>query len=141
MRSSGASSEETSCNKERVMEECPKTTATTHLIDCGYIAELIEAIGGDDYRTLVASFKDEAEAQVVTMQAKRNAGDIEGVKHSAHRLAGLLSQFGAFEVVGLAERIRECDSPDDIGELARSEERRVGKECRRLCRSRWSPYH
>jgi hypothetical protein len=25
--------------------------------------------------------------------------------------------------------------------LYRSEERRVGKECRRLCRSRWSPYH
>ena len=24
---------------------------------------------------------------------------------------------------------------------ARSEERRVGKECRALCRSRWSPYH
>ena len=26
-------------------------------------------------------------------------------------------------------------------ENARSEERRVGKECLRLCRSRWSPYH
>jgi glycine dehydrogenase subunit 1 len=25
--------------------------------------------------------------------------------------------------------------------VRRSEERRVGKECRRLCRSRWSPYH
>jgi glycerol-3-phosphate dehydrogenase len=25
--------------------------------------------------------------------------------------------------------------------FVRSEERRVGKECRRLCRSRWSPYH
>ena len=25
--------------------------------------------------------------------------------------------------------------------LSRSEERRVGKECERLCRSRWSPYH
>ena len=25
--------------------------------------------------------------------------------------------------------------------LSRSEERRVGKECRSLCRSRWSPYH
>ena len=24
---------------------------------------------------------------------------------------------------------------------SRSEERRVGKECLRLCRSRWSPYH
>jgi hypothetical protein len=31
----------------------------------------------------------------------------------------------------------------DVGQGAkgRSEERRVGKECRRLCRSRWSPYH
>ena len=28
---------------------------------------------------------------------------------------------------------------DELG--ARSEERRVGKECLRLCRSRWSPYH
>ena len=25
--------------------------------------------------------------------------------------------------------------------VARSEERRVGKECALLCRSRWSPYH
>ena len=30
-------------------------------------------------------------------------------------------------------------SPADAGK--RSEERRVGKECLRLCRSRWSPYH
>jgi hypothetical protein len=28
-----------------------------------------------------------------------------------------------------------------LSSLPRSEERRVGKECRRLCRSRWSPYH
>src|SRR3546814_20852547 len=27
------------------------------------------------------------------------------------------------------------------GGLDRSEERRVGKECVRTCRSRWSPYH
>ena len=27
------------------------------------------------------------------------------------------------------------------GYTPRSEERRVGKECLRLCRSRWSPYH
>ena len=32
--------------------------------------------------------------------------------------------------------------PDDIkSHQYRSEERRVGKECLRLCRSRWSPYH
>jgi type VI secretion system protein ImpG len=29
----------------------------------------------------------------------------------------------------------------DHSHYERSEERRVGKECRRLCRSRWSPYH
>ena len=28
-----------------------------------------------------------------------------------------------------------------IDQHLRSEERRVGKECVRLCRSRWSPYH
>ena len=30
---------------------------------------------------------------------------------------------------------------DDVGGSVRSEERRVGKECVSLCRSRWSPYH
>src|SRR3546814_5549076 len=28
-----------------------------------------------------------------------------------------------------------------LGRIARSEERRVGKECVSTCRSRWSPYH
>ena len=28
-----------------------------------------------------------------------------------------------------------------VQDQSRSEERRVGKECLRLCRSRWSPYH
>ena len=31
--------------------------------------------------------------------------------------------------------LRHCD------DLVRSEERRVGKECASMCRSRWSPYH
>ena len=31
--------------------------------------------------------------------------------------------------------------PEVVYRLARSEERRVGKECRIGCRSRWSPYH
>src|SRR3546814_17648545 len=28
-----------------------------------------------------------------------------------------------------------------FGDIGRSEERRVGKECVSTCRSRWSPYH
>ena len=31
--------------------------------------------------------------------------------------------------------------PLGLGAAKRSEERRVGKECYALCRSRWSPYH
>ena len=31
--------------------------------------------------------------------------------------------------------------PEYMASIARSEERRVGKECTVLCRSRWSPYH
>ena len=37
---------------------------------------------------------------------------------------------------GYPRNISGADVYDD-----RSEERRVGKECLRLCRSRWSPYH
>ena len=33
------------------------------------------------------------------------------------------------------------DAVDHWAEQVRSEERRVGKECRMPCRSRWSPYH
>jgi O-acetylhomoserine (thiol)-lyase len=37
----------------------------------------------------------------------------------------------------------KMDIPDlaHASEIARSEERRVGKECELQCRSRWSPYH
>ena len=31
--------------------------------------------------------------------------------------------------------------PTGVVGIVRSEERRVGKECSELCRSRWSPYH
>src|SRR3546814_688070 len=57
-------------------------------------------------------------------------------------------------VLGFQERERPgsiddwIDMEEIAGELAsnpngarRSEERRVGKECVRTCRSRWSPYH
>jgi hypothetical protein len=41
-------------------------------------------------------------------------------------------------------RVAQAEPPEPAaatGAARRSEERRVGKECRRLCRSRWSPYH
>src|SRR3546814_6621380 len=38
-------------------------------------------------------------------------------------------------------RLRRSLLDDWIARPARSEERRVGKECVSTCRSRWSPYH
>jgi hypothetical protein len=46
--------------------------------------------------------------------------------------SGLTLVFGILGVINLAH---------GSFYMLRSEERRVGKECRRLCRSRWSPYH
>ena len=45
---------------------------------------------------------------------------------------------------GSASTIDVCDGADndcDASSSDGSEERRVGKECSELCRSRWSPYH
>ena len=38
-------------------------------------------------------------------------------------------------------RVEVTPSAKSVMVDTRSEERRVGKECLRLCRSRWSPYH
>ena len=43
-------------------------------------------------------------------------------------------KLAGFDVIG-------CNEIDPKVNQVRSEERRVGKECLRLCRSRWSPYH
>src|SRR3546814_9593531 len=53
----------------------------------------------------------------------------------------LFDQFdrGLADLVFHIPDAREVQS--GIEQLARSEERRVGKECVSTCRSRWSPYH
>ena len=56
---------------------------------------------------------------------------------------------GSFKVRGAYYKISQLSDEEkargviacSAGNHARSEERRVGKECRIGCRSRWSPYH
>ena len=51
------------------------------------------------------------------------------------------------EVKRITEKLMQMFLDGEVDEVLftytqfRSEERRVGKECLRLCRSRWSPYH
>ena len=58
-------------------------------------------------------------------------------------IGGRLNSAGANAKLGQGEFIVvEADESDaSFLNLLRSEERRVGKECAGLCRSRWSPYH
>ena len=71
--------------------------------------------------------------------------DIEGTKEKVSvSYKNLISDLVIGDIVlvnnGLVElKVKELTKTDAICE--RSEERRVGKECLRLCRSRWSPYH
>ena len=53
---------------------------------------------------------------------------------------GLLGSALAENLLAAGFTVRGYDvAPDRLRQ--RSEERRVGKECGLLCRSRWSPYH
>src|SRR3546814_16843902 len=38
-------------------------------------------------------------------------------------------------------QLLDSDADNKVADAERSEERRVGKECVRTCRARWSPYH
>jgi len=58
------------------------------------------------------------------------------VKFCADRLESFISDNHAREA-----KVRGRLAVDAEGRMLRSEERRVGKECMPVCRSRWSPYH
>ena len=68
-------------------------------------------------------------------------------RHLVHRdYWDQLEQIVASPVESLVLREKDLSEDEyiDYAKKAlslRSEERRVGKECLRLCRSRWSPYH
>ena len=76
--------------------------------------------------------------------------DVGGGSVQAMRLEGRqMVESGSWQLG--AVRVSEAFLPDDgaagpkelkaLRKHVRSEERRVGKECVSLCRSRWSPYH
>src|SRR3546814_5679578 len=73
----------------------------------------------------------------------------EGVEH-AQQETELAGTGPRHRLVGMRGRTRQIRAPGGVQErepvrhrlvVDRSEERRVGTECVRTCRSRWSPYH
>src|SRR3546814_13772770 len=83
------------------------------LIDA--VAQELTAVHADTVRALLA-------------QAEVAAADIGVIGFHGHTVAHRPDRHWTWQI-------------GDGAALARSEERRVGKECVSTCRSRWSPYH
>ena len=66
------------------------------------------------------------------------ARNLKLILSAFEQLSGLKINFHKSELFCFGEA---QDEATQYAELFRSEERRVGKECRIGCRSRWSPYH
>ena len=72
-----------------------------------------------------------------------------GLNEEQRAVVATVRDFVRRELVPHEDLVEQLDEvPEELAReirgqaiAGRSEERRVGKECRALCRSRWSPYH
>src|SRR3546814_15575143 len=87
----------------------------------------------------------EREAQEIELRGGGREQEIALVARRIDRAVqfGAVGAFDTADVMTGRERVgaQVARQLEQIGELRRSEERRVGKECVSTCRSRWSPYH
>jgi hypothetical protein len=82
-----------------------------------------------------------AETRIRALQAElARRDDPAGKSALLYELAALTEHRLGDRSAALAQYQQALDAAPTF-RPPRSEERRVGKECRRLCRSRWSPYH
>ena len=101
----------------------------------------------DRYRPPSGGQSSKVETPFLRMNLDHDTGSMEGTILRG-RFAGMrLEELAAADLLAL---LRECRAEDEEGarlleayldRVRRSEERRVGKECCLVCRSRWSPYH
>lgn len=67
--------------------------------------ELRAAVGEADLRVILCVFRTDVAAQLNDLRDFVEAGKHEPARRVAHRLAGLMSQFGAAEAAGRAHRM------------------------------------
>ena len=83
--------------------------------------------------TEIEGFDNLHHATGILQEAQQKAADLYGAKKTYYLVNG--STCGLLAAISAAESGRSVWCKKNV--LSRSEERRVGKECR----SRWSPYH
>ena len=81
------------------------------------------------------------EAQKLMRERQGLEDGIAGVKSLTQALEDNIGLIELGEEEGDQSVIAEAEAAIRSTQGERSEERRVGKECLSVCRSRWSPYH
>ena len=96
---------------------------------------------------IIKAIYDKPTANIIFNSEKLKAFSLRSGTRQGFPLSPLLFNI-ILEVLAMAFReekeikgIQTGKEEVKLSLFARSEERRVGKECLRLCRSRWSPYH
>src|SRR3546814_7175024 len=115
--------------RELVAVEAQKAAAALDLGIVGDRDRRVVAVGGRNLHPAVATCRD-------------NAFDLRSLGHLFGRRQLTVNgrhHFAVGRLLRLLLRLRCQAAPGRCG--ARSEERRVGKECVSTCRSRWSLYH
>jgi HPt (histidine-containing phosphotransfer) domain-containing protein len=88
---------------------CSSPRARNEILD-----ELRAAVDEADLEIILEVFKIDAEAQLNDLQEFATAGKHDAARRVAHRLSGLLAQFGATEAAELAHRMASpASNPGD----------------------------
>jgi len=86
-------------------------------IDEVFLAEMAAALSPQDMAATVRTFARDLNETAVKMRTQLRAGEASGVRGSAHRMKGLLLQFGASEPAHLAAKL-EAHEADEMGATA-----------------------
>jgi hypothetical protein len=113
---------------------------------CQYLREVREVCVGEEAKLRVSALRNRFKTSLSSgFFYEFSQGDLARVQGLVNQLRELIAATGQFEKEHQQRLLRRLEKLQSelhkkVSDL-RSEERRVGKECRRLCRSRWSPYH
>ena len=125
--------------QERIAEIKNQIAASTSDFDKEKMQERIGKLSGG-----VAVIKVGAATEVEMKEKKLRIEDALSATKAAVE-EGIVAGGGTAlinAIPAVEKLVPSLDGDEKTGaKIVRSEERRVGKECLRLCRSRWSPYH
>ncbi|MBY0320008.1 MAG: response regulator [Reyranella sp.] len=107
---------------ERIVPQSTAPQPDDRVIDADAINELRQSVGEEAFIRLVGRFVQDARQSLLDVDSAVAAGDTGSLRKAAHRLAGLLGQFGAptaAEAATAVEAATDEDIAHHTGELQR----------------------